>query len=102
VTEAGARLLGLGLKARTVVVGVAGVRARLQGNETVACVVVAEDASDRTKEKVVRLARARGVPVLRGPTAERLGAGLGRSTVQAVGVRDPALASGLARVFLEE
>jgi ribosomal protein L7Ae-like RNA K-turn-binding protein len=102
VTEAGTRLLGLGLRARTVVVGVAGVRARLRGDESVACVVIAADASARTREKVVRLARARGVRVLRGPTAERLGAGLGRPAVQAVGVRDPALASGLARVFLEE
>jgi ribosomal protein L7Ae-like RNA K-turn-binding protein len=60
-----------------------------------ACVVLAADAGPRTMEKVVRLAEARGIPVLRGPVAAELGAQLGRPPVQAVGVADPALARGL-------
>jgi ribosomal protein L7Ae-like RNA K-turn-binding protein len=88
------RLLGLGLRAGNVVLGVAGVRAALQRG-TLACVVLAQDASQRTMEKVVRLAEARKVPTLRGPTAEELGTGLGKPPVQAVGVADPALARGL-------
>ena len=94
MTDAVTRLLGLGLRARRVVLGVAGVRARLQRGR-LACVVLAADASPRTREKVERLALARGVPVVRGPAAERLGAGLGRPAVQAVGVVDAALARGL-------
>ena len=82
------------MRAGNVVVGVAGVRAALQ-RSTVACVVLAQDASQRTVEKVERLAVARRIPVLRGPAAEQLGAGLGRPPVQAVGVTDPALARGL-------
>ena len=89
-----ARLLGLGLRAGNVVVGVAGVRAGLQRG-TLACVVLAADAGPRTIEKVVRLAEARNIPVLRGPVAEQLGAGLGKPPVQAVGVTDPALTRGL-------
>jgi ribosomal protein L7Ae-like RNA K-turn-binding protein len=89
------RLLGHGLRARHVVVGVSGVRARLAGGKLV-CVVVAADASPRTRDKVDRSARARGVKVLRGPTADALGAALGRPPVQAVGVEDRALARGLA------
>jgi len=88
------RLLGLGLRAGNVVVGVAGVRAGLQRGK-LACVVLALDAGQRTIEKVARLAEARHVPVLRGPGATELGAGLGRPPVQAVGVADPALARGL-------
>ena len=88
------RLLGLGLRAGNVVVGVAGVRAGLQRGQ-VACVVLAQDAGQRTIEKVGRLAEAKQVPVLRGPKATELGAGLGRPPVQAVGVTDPALARGL-------
>ena len=95
--EALLRLLGLGLKGRRVVVGVSAVRAKLQAGDVV-CVVVAADASPRTQEKVERLARARGIAVLRGPTAERLGAGLGRPPVQAVGVSDRALARGMIAV----
>jgi ribosomal protein L7Ae-like RNA K-turn-binding protein len=96
VTERLLRLLGLGVRGGggRVVIGVAGVRARLQ-RDGLACVVLAADASTRTREKVERLARARRVPVLVGPAAERLGAGLGRAPVQAVGVADAALAHGL-------
>jgi ribosomal protein L7Ae-like RNA K-turn-binding protein len=61
-------------------------------------VVLAADASPRTRDKVERPARARGVPVLTGPAASALGAGLGRPPVQAVGVSDPALARGLEDV----
>lgn len=57
--------------------------------------VVAQDLAQRTIEKVVRLAEAKQVPVLRGPIAVELGAGLGKPPVQAVGVSDPALAKGL-------
>ena len=88
------RLLGLGLRAGNVVIGVAGVRAGLQRGQ-LACVVVAQDVAQRTVEKVVRLADAKKIPVLRGPVAAELGAGLGRPPVQAVGVADQALAKGL-------
>ena len=88
------RLLGLGLRAGRVVVGVSGVRAGLQ-RESVHCVVLAADASARTRDKVERLAVARRIPVLRGPNAQELGARLGRPPVQAVGVEDGALARGI-------
>ncbi|HEV8510427.1 MAG TPA: ribosomal L7Ae/L30e/S12e/Gadd45 family protein [Gemmatimonadales bacterium] len=88
------RLLGLGVRAGTVVIGVAGVRAGLQRGKVV-CVVLAADAGQRTMEKVTRLAEARKIPMLRGPAAAELGMALGRPAVQAVGVSDPALARGL-------
>ncbi|PYO86872.1 MAG: hypothetical protein DMD58_15810 [Gemmatimonadetes bacterium] len=88
------RLLGLGVRAGNVVIGVAGVRAGLQRGK-LRCVVLAQDAGQRTMEKVTRLAEAKGIPVLRGPVASELGAGLGRPAVQAVGVTDRALARGL-------
>lgn len=49
--------LGLGIRAGTVVVGVDAVRRALQARE-VRCIVVAKDASQRAREKVVRLAAA--------------------------------------------
>ena len=92
------RLLGFGARARNLVIGVTGVRAKLQRGR-LAGVVLAADASPRTQDKVARLARARGIPLWRGPEADRLGAALGRPSVQAVGVADPALARGLAKAF---
>ena len=92
------RLLGLGARARTVVIGVAGVRAGLARGEF-ACVVLASDASARTKDKVERSAVARAVPVYAGPDAAALGHGLGRPPVQAVGVTDADLARGVMDAF---
>jgi ribosomal protein L7Ae-like RNA K-turn-binding protein len=100
VTDRLAALLGLGHRGGQVVIGVMGVRARLQQGR-LAAVVLAADASARTREKVERLARARGVPVLSGPSADRLGAQLGRPPVQAVGIADPALARGVRRLSEE-
>jgi len=94
VSDKVTRLLGLGVRAGEVVIGVAGVRATLQRGG-VQCVVLAADATPRTREKVERLAVARGVPVVAGPTAEVLGAGLGRPPVQAVGIKGQALARGV-------
>ena len=66
----------------------------MQGGEF-SCVVLAADASARARDKVVRLAAARGVPLLAGPAAELLGARLGTPAVMVVGVLDRALAAGL-------
>ena len=88
--------LGLGLRAGTVVVGVDAVRRALQARE-VRCIVVARDASQRAREKVLRLATALGVPQVEGPGASELGAGLGKPPVMIAGVRDAALADGIVR-----
>ena len=87
-------LLGLGYRGRRVVVGVDAVRKELQAGRCW-CVVVAEDASPRAVDKVVRLASAKGVPILAGPRAAAIGAQLGKPPVMAVGVRDRALANGM-------
>lgn len=89
-------LLGLGRRAGALVIGVDGVRTALQAGQCW-CVVVASDASPRTEEKVIRLAAARGVPLVDGPRAEELGARLGKPPVMVVGVRDRALAGGIVQ-----
>jgi ribosomal protein L7Ae-like RNA K-turn-binding protein len=94
--EALLRLLGLGYRARKVVIGVDQVREGLQADRF-ACLIVAADASPRAQEKVVRLAVARGVVLLAGPSAEAIGARLGRPGVMVAGVLDRALATGLAQ-----
>ncbi|HEU5220246.1 MAG TPA: ribosomal L7Ae/L30e/S12e/Gadd45 family protein [Gemmatimonadales bacterium] len=89
-------LLGLGIRAGNVVVGVDAVRRSLQSREC-RCIVVAKDASQRAREKVVRLATAIGVPQVEGPEAAVLGARLGKPPVMVAGVRDAALADGIVR-----
>jgi ribosomal protein L7Ae-like RNA K-turn-binding protein len=90
-------LIGLGHRGRRIIVGVDGVRRELQAGKCW-CVVVAEDASPRAVEKVVRLAAAKGVPLLPGPSAAAIGAQLGKPPVMAVGVRDRALAGGMVQL----
>jgi ribosomal protein L7Ae-like RNA K-turn-binding protein len=94
VAERMLRLIGLGVRARNVVVGVEQVRraARL-GNLVLA--VVAPDASVNSREKIVPLLRARRVKFVEGPTAAELGAAVGREQTAAVGVVDPQLARGI-------
>jgi ribosomal protein L7Ae-like RNA K-turn-binding protein len=62
------------------------------------CVVIASNAGSRADEKVGRLARGKGVPIITGPVSEEIGRALGRPPVQAVGVRDRALAKGVMGV----
>ena len=93
-------LIGLGIKARRVVVGTDGVRNGLKRG-SVRLVVVARDHSQRTKEKVVRLARGRGVEVVVGPEAAELGRLAGVRSVQVIGVTDPNLASGISAYSAE-
>lgn len=87
-------MLGLGLRAGSLIVGTGGVRAALQRGEA-KLVIVAADVSRRTEQKVVRLAESTGIPVLSGPEARELGQRLGRDLVQAVAVRDAQLAAGI-------
>jgi ribosomal protein L7Ae-like RNA K-turn-binding protein len=88
------RLIGLGVRARNVVVGVEQVRiAARKGNLEFA--VVAPDASANSREKIMPLLRARHVKFVEGPTAAELGAAVGREQTAAVGVVDPQLARGI-------
>ncbi len=97
MTEKELRLIGLGARAGSVVVGTARVRDGLRSGK-VLLVVLAGDHSRRTEEKVARLARGKGVGIVEGPGSVELGLRLGRTSVQALGLLDPNLASeiGLA------
>ncbi len=93
-------LIGLANRAGHLVTGVGAVREALRSG-TVRCIVAAEDVSERAQDKVVRLAQAKNVPVVAGPTAARLGERLGRPPVMVVGVRDRGLADEVVRLDVE-
>ncbi len=88
-------LLGLGIRARTVVVGAEGARATVKRGRA-ALIVVAEDRSRRTEQKVVRLAEGAGVSVVIGPPSVELGRLSKRGPVQALAVTDANLARGIS------
>ena len=85
-------MIGLGVRAGSVVVGTAAVRDGIKAGQ-VELVVLARDHGSRTEEKVARLARGKGVKIVEGPDSYELGRRLGRQVLQAVGLLDPNLAS---------
>jgi ribosomal protein L7Ae-like RNA K-turn-binding protein len=90
-------LLGLGLRARTALVGVEQVRnAAKRGKLYLA--VIAPDASRNSLDKVVPLLRAKRVRVIEGPSASALGAAVGRNATAAIGIVDRDLARGIRAI----
>lgn len=87
------RLIGLGMRARGVVVGVDRVRDAAKNDELLLA-IVASDASAHSQDKVRPLLAARRVPTVDARTAD-LGAAVGREGTAAVGVTDPHLARGI-------
>lgn len=83
------------MRAGSVLAGVERVREGIRRDEVV-LLVVASDASERTRTKVLALAQARGVASTIGPSARELGVALGRGSLQVVGVMDANLAAGIA------
>ena len=91
-------LVGLGARARNIVVGVDRVRDAVHKGK-VALAVVAPDASRHSREKVLPLLTARRVQVFEGPTAAALGAAVGKASTAVVGITDAALARGVRRLL---
>ena len=87
------RLVGLGMRARGVVVGVDRVRDAVKEGEVLVAFVAA-DASSHSQDKVRPLLAARHVPTFDAPAAD-LGQAVGREGTAAVGVTDPHLARGI-------
>ena len=89
-----AGLIGLGIRARNVVVGVEQVRVAARKGQ-LALAVVAADASPHSRAKVLPLLQAKRVKVIEIPSAATLGGAAGRDTTAAIGILDAALARGI-------
>ena len=88
------------MRARTVAVGVEGVRKAVQRGD-VRLVVIASDVSDNSRDKIVPLLLARRVTLLVGPDTISLGAAVGKSAVAAIGILDRNLAEGVQKALSE-
>jgi ribosomal protein L7Ae-like RNA K-turn-binding protein len=94
------RLLGLGVRARGVIVGVEQVRDAAKRNRLVLA-LVATNASPNSLKKVVPLLNARRVRFIEVSSAEELGRAVGREQTTVVGVLDRRLADGIRDLNLE-
>ena len=91
------RLLGLGVRGRLAVVGVEQTRAAANAGKLILAVIAA-DASQHSREKVIPLLTARGVSMIETASATALGAAVGRDVTAVVGVLDEQLANGIRAV----
>jgi ribosomal protein L7Ae-like RNA K-turn-binding protein len=91
-------LLGLGVRARNVVVGVEQVRVAARRGK-LALAVVAPDASENSRKKLLPMLTAKRIAVREGPTADALGSLVGRETTAAIGIVDASLAKGVKKLF---
>jgi ribosomal protein L7Ae-like RNA K-turn-binding protein len=92
--DAALRLLGLAARAGAVVTGTERVREAARGG-TLRFAIVAGDASDNSREKLLPLLAARDMPHVVAFTRDALGAAVGRAGLSAVGITDPSLADRL-------
>lgn len=90
-------LVGLGARARNVIVGVDRVKEGARRGK-VKMALVAHDASHNSRDKVLPLLLARRIGVWEGLTAAALGNAVGRDTTAVVGITDAALAAGVKRL----
>lgn len=96
------RLLGLGVRARRVIVGVEQVRSAAL-RDKLKYAIVAEDASSHSRAKVLPLLAARKIEFAECSSALELGTAVGRATVTAaVGIIDGPLASGMRMIVRED
>ncbi len=93
-------LIGLGVRGRGAIVGVQQVRRAARRGKLVLA-IAAPDASNNSLDKVLPLLRARGIPVLAGPTAMELGNAVGRESTAVVGIVDRGLAKGIQALSLD-
>jgi ribosomal protein L7Ae-like RNA K-turn-binding protein len=91
------RLLGLGVRGRGAVVGVNQVREGAKANK-IFFAVVAADASENSRDKVVPLLNARRVRFIEVPSAVELGTAVGRDQTAVVGIVDRQLAAGVRQI----
>lgn len=84
-------LLGLAARAGGVVPGTERVRLAAR-KDTVHLVLIADDASENSREKLVPLLRAKGIPFHIRYTRMELGGAVGRSPLSAIGLTDASLA----------
>lgn len=96
--ERALNLLGLAARAGSVLPGTERVREAAR-HDGVAFVILAADASENSRGKLVPLLQVRRIPFLILFERDRLGAAIGKPPLSAVGITDPELARRLRELL---
>ena len=90
-------LIGLAAKARKVCFGADSVEERVNKKQ-VKLLIVAEDASDRTKDKFSKIAEKKNVPIIIKGEIEILSKTIGKSNKAIIGIEDINLSNEIQRI----
>ena len=90
-------LIGLAAKARKVCFGADSVEERVNKKQ-VKLLIVAEDASDRTKDKFSKIAEKENVPIIIKGEIEILSKTIGKSNKAIIGIEDINLSNEIQRI----
>lgn len=90
-------LIGLAARARKICFGADSVELQIQ-KKKVYLVIIAEDSSDRTKDKFKNLCEEHGVPIIITGEIEILSKAIGKSNKAIIGVEDINLASEIQKI----
>ena len=90
-------LIGLAARARKVCFGADSVEERINKNK-VKVLIVAEDASQRTKDKFNKIAKEKNVPIIIKGDIELLSKTIGKSNKAIIGIEDINLSNEIQRI----
>ena len=90
-------LIGLAARARKVCFGADSVEERVN-KKKVKLLIIAEDASERTKDKFKKIAKKENVPLIINGEIEILSKAIGKSNKAIIGIEDINLSSEIQRI----
>lgn len=90
-------LLGLAARARNIAFGADSVEMEIK-KKKVNLVIIAEDASNRTKEKFEKLCYDYDIPIIIQGTIEYLSKAIGKSNKAIIGIKDSNIANGILKI----
>ena len=90
-------LIGFAAKARNICFGSDSVEERTKKNR-VKLLIVAEDASERTKYKFIKLAEERNVPIIVGGNIEMLSKAIGKNNKAIIGIENVNLSNEIQKI----
>ena len=90
-------LIGLATRARKIAFGADSVEIEIK-NKKVKLILVADDASNRTKEKFQKLSEEFDIPIIITGTIEEISKAIGKSNKAIVGVKEENLAREILKI----
>ncbi len=90
-------LIGFAAKARKVCFGADSVEMQIKKRK-VNVVIIAEDSSERTKEKFKKLCETYKIPIIIGGKIEIISKAIGKSNKAVIGIEDINLATEIAKI----